>query len=55
MIVQVRYNYYVNIVERTCEEKPNSIAKQSYLTDDSIIVDHITHHYEDHPSVRLIK
>ena len=33
-------------------EKPTSAAKQSYLTDDIKIVDHIIRHYEDPPSVR---
>ena len=27
----------------------------SYLTDNLKIVDHIIHHYEDHPSVRHVK
>ena len=40
---------YVNIVERLYNENPTSIAKTSYLTHDSTIVDHIIHHYEDHP------
>ena len=43
------------MVERSCGEKPTSVAKQSYLTDDIQIVDHIIRHYEDHPSVRHIK
>ena len=36
-------------------EKPASVAKQSYLTDNIKIVDHIVCHYENHPSVRHIK
>ena len=36
-------------------EKPTSVAKQSYLTDDIKIVDHVISHYEHHPSVRHIK
>ena len=36
-------------------EKPTSVAKQSYLTDDIQTVDHLIRHYEDHPSVRHIK
>ena len=54
-IVQVLNDHYINIVERSCGEKPTSVAKQSYLTDDIKIVDHIVRHYEDHPSVRHIK
>ena len=49
---EVLNDHYINIVERSCEEKPASFAKQSYLTDDIKIVDHIIRHYEDHPSVR---
>ena len=47
--------HHINIVERSCGEKPTSVAKQSYLTDDIKIIDHITRHYEDHPSERHIK
>ena len=54
-IVQVLNNHYINIVKRSCGEKPTSVAKQSLLTDDIKIVDHIVCHYEDHPSVRHIK
>ena len=54
-IVQVLNDHYINIVERSCGEKPTSVAKQSYLTDDIKIVDHIVRHYEDHPSVRHAK
>ena len=48
-IVQILNDHYVNLVERSCSEKPTSIAKQSYLTDFSTIT------YEDHPSVSHIK
>ena len=47
--VQILNDHYVNLVERSCSEKPTSIAKQSYLTDFSTIT------YEDHPSVSHIK
>ena len=47
--------HHINIVERSCVEKPTSVAKQSYLTDDIKIIDHVTRHYEDHPSGRHIK
>ena len=50
-IVQVLNDYYSNIVERSCGEKPTSIAKQSLLTDKIKIVDHIVCNYEGHPSV----
>ena len=53
--VQVLNNHYINIVQKSCEEKPTSVAKQSYLTDNIKIVDHIVCHYENHPSVRHIK
>ena len=36
-IVQVLNDHYVIIVERSCGEKPASIAKQGHLTDDSTI------------------
>ena len=51
-IVEVLYYHYINIVERSCGEKPASVAKQSYLTDDIKIINHIIHHYKDHSSVR---
>ena len=54
-IVQVLNHNYINIVERSCGEKPTSVAKQSCLTDNIQIVDHIIRHYKDHPSVRHIK
>ena len=54
-IVKVLNDHYINIVERCCGEKPTSVAKQSYSTDDIQIVDRIIRHYEDHPSVRHIK
>ena len=54
-IVRVLNDHYINIVERSFGEKPTSVAKQSYLTDDIKIVDHITRHYKDHPCVRHIK
>ena len=54
-IVQVLNDHYINIVERSCGEKPTSVAKQSYLTGDIKIVDHIIRFNEDHPSVRQIK
>ena len=53
--VQVLNDHYINIVEKSCGEKPTSLAKQSYLTNDIKIVVHIVRHYEDHPSVRHIK
>ena len=53
--MQVLTDHYINIVERSCGEKPTNVAKQSLLTDDIKIVDHIVCHYEDHPSVRHIK
>ena len=36
-------------------EKPTSIAKNSYSTDNSTTTDHIIHHYEGHPSINHIK
>ena len=38
-IVQVLKDYYINIVERSCEEKPASVKKKSYLTDNIKIAD----------------
>ena len=54
-IVQVLNDHYTNTVERSCRGKPTSVAKQSSLTDDIQIADHIIRHYEDHPSIRHIK
>ena len=54
-IVQVLNDHYINIVERSCGGKTTSVAKQSYLRDDTKIIDHIIRHYEDHPSVIHIK
>ena len=45
-IVQVLNDHYINIVERSCGEKTTSVAKQSYLTDDMKILDHIVCHDE---------
>ena len=53
-IVQVLNDHYNNIVQRSLGEKPASIEKQSYLTDDIKIFDHIIRHYEDHSSERRI-
>ena len=49
-IVQVLSYHYINIGERYCWGKPTSVAKQSFLTDDIKIIDHIICHHEDHPS-----
>ena len=54
-IVQVLNDHYINVVERSCGKETTSVAKQSYLTDDIKIVDHVIRHYEDHPSIRHIK
>ena len=54
-IVQVLNDHNINIAERSCRGKPTSVAKQSHLTDDIKIVDHIVCHYEDRPSIRHIK
>ena len=54
-IVQVLNDHYINIVERSYGEKPTIVGKQSLLTDDMKIVDHIVRHYEGHPSVGHIK
>ena len=54
-IVQVLNDHFINIVQRSCREKPTSVAKQSYLTDGIKIVDHIVPHYEHHLSVTHIK
>ena len=54
-IAQVLNDHYINIVERSWGEKPISVAKQNYVTDDIKIVDHIVRHCEDNPSVRPIK
>ena len=53
-IVQVLNDHYLNIVERSCGEKPTRVAKQSHLTDDIKIAKHIVRHYENHPSERHI-
>ena len=54
-VVQVLIDHYINKVQRSCGQKPTSVAKQSYLIDDIKIVDHIVCHYEHHPSVTHIK
>ena len=54
-IVQNLHDHYVVILERFFGEKPTSIAKEIYLTDDITTVDHIIHHYEGQLSVRQIK
>ena len=47
--VQVLNDHYINIVERSCGENVTGVTKQSHLTDDIKILDHIVRHYEDHP------
>ena len=54
-ILQVLNDPYINLVERSCWNKPTSIAKQSYLTDEIKTVGYIIRHYEDHPSIIKIK
>ena len=46
---------YVNIIERSYGEKLTSIAKNSYSTDNSTIIDHKIHHYQDYPGISYIK
>ena len=53
--MQVLNDHYINIVERSCREKPTRAAKRTLLKDDIKIVDQIVRQYEDHPSVRHIK
>ena len=54
-IVQVLNDHYISIVERFCGGKTTSVAKQSYLTDDIQIVDHIIRHYEDQHIKKNVK
>ena len=54
-ILQVLNDPYINSVERSYWNKPTSIAKQSYLTDEIKTVGNIIRHYEDHPSIIKIK
>ena len=54
-IEQVPNDHYVDIVKRSCGEKPTSIPKQGDLTNDNTIVNHIVHHFEDHLSIRTMK
>ena len=54
-IAQALNDHYIYIVERSCGEKPASVARESSLTVDIKIVDHIIRHFEDDPSVRHIK
>ena len=54
-ILQVVNVRDINLVERSFWNKPTSIAKQSYLTDEIKTVGYIIRHYEDHPSIIKIK
>ena len=54
-VVQVLIDHYINKVQRSCGQKPTSVAKQSYLIDDIKIVDNVIRHYKDHLSARQIK
>ena len=47
-IVQVLNDHYINIVEKSCGEKPTSVTNQSYLIDNINIIDHIVHHHENY-------
>ena len=55
IVQHITNDHYINIVERSCGEKPTSVAKQRRLTDDIKVVDHIVRHYEDHSGVRHAK
>ena len=48
-------NHYINIVEKTSGKAPDSIRNSSLAENDSVTIDKIIKHYENHPSICKIK
>ena len=54
-ISQTFSKYYINIVEKSCGNKPNKIGTTLGSLNDSDVIDRIIKSYQNHPSVLKIK
>ena len=54
-ISQIFNKHYINIVEKSCENKPNKIGTKLESFNDSDLIDRIIKSYQNHPSVLKIK
>ena len=54
-ISQTFNKHYINIVEKSCGNKPNKIGTTLGSLNDSDIIDRIIKSYQNHPSVLKIK
>ena len=54
-ISQIFNKHYINIVEKSCENKPNKIGTKLESFNDSDVIDRIIKSYQNHPSVLKIK
>ena len=54
-ISQTFNKHYINIVEKSCGNKPNKIGTTLGSLNDSDVIDRIIKSYENHPSVLKIK
>ena len=52
---QIFNKHYINIVEKSCGNKPNKIGTTLGCLDDSDVIDRIIKSYQNHPSVLKIK
>ena len=54
-ISQTFTKYYINVVGKSCGNKPNKIGTTLRSLDDSYVIDRIIKSYQNHPSVLNIK
>ena len=54
-ILQKFNKHYINIVEKSCGNKPNKIVTKLGSLNDSDVIDRIIKSYQNHPSVLKIK
>ena len=52
---QIFNKHYINIVEKSCGNKPNKIGTTLESLNDSDVIDRIIKSYQNHPSVLKIK
>ena len=54
-ISQTFNKHYINIVKKSCGNKPNKIGTTLGYLNDSDVIDRIINSYQNHPSVLKIK
>ena len=54
-ISQTFKKYYINIVEKSCGNKPNKIGTTLGFLSDSDVIDRIIKSYQNHPRVLKLK